>query len=109
MWKLVIEDDEGKRTLVPLTRDQYSVGRKEGNTIRLTERNVSREHARLFKKPPNGSPVPPDRPTFVLEEAGTNAGNRNTLVHLKDQQVSTLDELVQRVMASLRFAQEAAT
>ena len=56
MWKLVIEDDEGKRTVVPLTRDQYSVGRKEGNTIRLTERNVSREHARLFKKAANGAP-----------------------------------------------------
>ncbi len=49
------------------------------------------------------------RPAFVLDEAGTNARNGNTLVHLKDQQVSTLDELVQRVMASLRFAQEAAT
>ena len=43
MWKLVIEDDEGKRTVVPLTRDEYTLGRREGNTIRLTERNVSRE------------------------------------------------------------------
>lgn len=50
MWKLVIEDDEGNRTVVPLTRDQYSIGRRDGNTIRLTERNVSRDHARLFKK-----------------------------------------------------------
>jgi ABC transport system ATP-binding/permease protein len=50
MWKLVIEDDEGKRTVVPLTRDQYSIGRKDGNTIRLTERNVSRDHARLHKR-----------------------------------------------------------
>lgn len=49
MWKLVIEDDEGKRTVVPLTREQYSIGRKDGNTIRLTERNVSRDHARLLK------------------------------------------------------------
>jgi pSer/pThr/pTyr-binding forkhead associated (FHA) protein len=49
MWKLVIEDDEGKRTVVPLTRDDYSVGRREGNTIRLTERNVSRDHARIRK------------------------------------------------------------
>src|SRR4051812_34541662 len=49
MWKLVIEDDEGKRTVVPLTRDDYTIGRKEGNTIRLTERNVSREHAKLRK------------------------------------------------------------
>src|ERR1700722_19828275 len=50
MWKLVIEDDEGKRTIVPLTRDDYTIGRKEGNAIRLTERNVSREHAKLLKK-----------------------------------------------------------
>jgi pSer/pThr/pTyr-binding forkhead associated (FHA) protein len=50
MWKLVIEDDEAKRTVVPLTRDEYSVGRREGNVIRLTERNVSREHARLYKR-----------------------------------------------------------
>jgi pSer/pThr/pTyr-binding forkhead associated (FHA) protein len=57
MWKLVIEDDEGKRTVVPLTRDQYSIGRKEGNTIRLTERNVSREHARLLKRM-NGGAAP---------------------------------------------------
>ncbi len=50
MWKLVIEDDEGKRTVVPLTRDDYTIGRQEGNTIRLTERNVSREHGRLRRR-----------------------------------------------------------
>ena len=50
MWKLVIEDDETKRTSVPLTRDDYTIGRKEGNTIRLTERNVSREHAKIHKR-----------------------------------------------------------
>ena len=51
MWKLVIEDDEGKRTVVPLTRDEYTIGRKEGNAIRLTERNVSRDHAKLGRRP----------------------------------------------------------
>jgi pSer/pThr/pTyr-binding forkhead associated (FHA) protein len=65
MWKLVIEDDEGKRTVVPLTREQYSIGRKDGNTIRLTERNVSREHARLYKR--NGV-NPKEKPGFVLED-----------------------------------------
>ena len=50
MWKLAIEDDEGKQTVVPLTRDEYTIGRKDGNTIRLTERNVSREHARLIDR-----------------------------------------------------------
>ena len=49
MYKLVISDDEGKNTVVPLVRDEITIGRKEGNTIRLTERNVARRHARLLK------------------------------------------------------------
>jgi pSer/pThr/pTyr-binding forkhead associated (FHA) protein/tetratricopeptide (TPR) repeat protein len=53
MYKLIIEDDEGKTTVVPLIRDEITIGRKEGNTIRLTERNVSRKHAKLVKS--NGS------------------------------------------------------
>src|SRR3954468_12243565 len=53
MYKLIIEDDEGKTTVVPLIRDEITIGRKEGNTIRLTERNVSRRHAKLLKS--NGS------------------------------------------------------
>ncbi len=51
MLKLVISDDEGKTTVVPLVRDEITIGRKEGNTIRLTERNVSRRHARISKRP----------------------------------------------------------
>src|SRR6516165_6209435 len=53
MYKLIIQDDEGKTTVVPLIRDEITIGRKEGNTIRLTERNVSRRHAKLLKQ--NGS------------------------------------------------------
>ena len=49
MWKLTIEDDEGTKTLLPLVRDEYHIGRDEQNTIRLTERNVSRRHASLKK------------------------------------------------------------
>lgn len=63
MWKLIIEDEEGKRTIVPLTRDDYTIGRKEGNTIRLTERNVSRNHAALHRKK-NGA----NGGTFLLED-----------------------------------------
>ncbi|MFH1810895.1 MAG: FHA domain-containing protein [Pseudomonadota bacterium] len=48
--QLVIEDDEGKRMAIPLTRDEITIGRKDGNIIRLTERNVSRFHARLLKQ-----------------------------------------------------------
>ena len=47
MWKLTIEDDEGKRTPLPLLREEYSIGRGEENTVRLTERNISRKHAFL--------------------------------------------------------------
>lgn len=47
MWKLLIEDDEGARTAVPLHREAYAIGRAVGNEIRLTDWNVSREHAVL--------------------------------------------------------------
>ena len=48
MLKLRIEDDEGQETIVPIIRDEITIGRQDGNTIRLTERNVSRRHARLI-------------------------------------------------------------
>lgn len=48
-FKLVIEDDEGRRSVVPIELGEISIGRLEGNTIRLKERNVSRHHARLLK------------------------------------------------------------
>ncbi|HET9954470.1 MAG TPA: FHA domain-containing protein [Polyangiaceae bacterium] len=47
MWKLTIEDDQSNRTAVHLVRTSYGLGRGEDNAIRLTERNVSRRHARL--------------------------------------------------------------
>jgi pSer/pThr/pTyr-binding forkhead associated (FHA) protein len=53
IYKLIIEDDEGKTTVYPLSAGEISIGRKEGNTIRLMERNVSRRHARLLRN--NGS------------------------------------------------------
>jgi pSer/pThr/pTyr-binding forkhead associated (FHA) protein/tetratricopeptide (TPR) repeat protein len=53
MQKLVIQDDDGKQTIVPIVREEITIGREEGNTIRLTERNVSRRHARLVRE--NGS------------------------------------------------------
>jgi len=69
MWKLVIEDDEGKRTVVPLTRDDYTIGRQEGNTIRLTERNVSRSHGRIRRKGarPGGNGASKDN-NFLVED-----------------------------------------
>jgi ABC transport system ATP-binding/permease protein len=49
MYKLVIADDDGSKSTVPVIRDEITIGRKEGNTIRLTERNVSRRHARVVR------------------------------------------------------------
>ena len=66
MFKLVIQDDEGKTTVVPLIRDEITIGRKEGNTIRLTERNVSRRHARIVRS--NGA--------VAIEDLGSYNGVR---------------------------------
>jgi pSer/pThr/pTyr-binding forkhead associated (FHA) protein len=49
-FSLIIEDDAGKQIVVPFSKDVITIGRKEGNTIRLTERNVSRFHAKLMKE-----------------------------------------------------------
>ena len=64
MYKLVISDDEGHATVVPLLRDEITIGRQEGNTIRLTERNVSRSHARLLSR--NGC--------YIVEDLGSYNG-----------------------------------
>ncbi|EPX62973.1 Adenylate cyclase [Cystobacter fuscus DSM 2262] len=66
MLKLIIEDDEGRKTVVPFMRDEITIGRQEGNTIRLTERNVSRRHARLLRQ--NGH--------VVVEDLGSYNGVR---------------------------------
>jgi pSer/pThr/pTyr-binding forkhead associated (FHA) protein len=64
--KLIIEDDEGRKTVVPLVREEITIGRQDGNTIRLTERNVSRRHARLVKE--NGN--------ILIEDLGSYNGVR---------------------------------
>jgi pSer/pThr/pTyr-binding forkhead associated (FHA) protein len=62
--KLIIEDDEGRKTVVPFARDEISIGRQEGNTIRLTERNVSRRHARLLRQ----------NESIIIEDLGSYNG-----------------------------------
>jgi pSer/pThr/pTyr-binding forkhead associated (FHA) protein len=78
MYKLVISDDEGRATVVPLLRDEITIGREEGNAIRLTERNVSRSHARLLKR--NGS--------YLVEDLGSYNG-----VTLNGQRIDARAEL----------------
>jgi len=48
--KLIIEDDEGRRTVIPLFRNELTIGRAEENVVRLPEKDVSRKHARLVRR-----------------------------------------------------------
>jgi pSer/pThr/pTyr-binding forkhead associated (FHA) protein len=81
MWKLVIEDDENKRTSVPLLRDSYVVGRREGSTVRLTERNISREHCRITRRS--------DGTGYTLEDASSYNG-----VYVNGIRIDGVQELV---------------
>lgn len=98
MWKLSIADDQANTTVVNLTRDEYTVGRAEDSTVRLTERNISRRHARLYK---NGE-------GWVIEDLdsyngcfvnGTRIGGGHRLDHgdliqLGDYRLEVMDEAV---------------
>ncbi|MBN1773370.1 MAG: FHA domain-containing protein [Deltaproteobacteria bacterium] len=66
VYQIAIVDDEGQVTTVPMIRDDFTIGRKEGNVIRLTERNVSRNHARIARE--NGR--------FFLSDQGSYNGTR---------------------------------
>jgi pSer/pThr/pTyr-binding forkhead associated (FHA) protein len=54
-WHLLIQDDEGSAIAVPLNTDKLSLGRLEDNLVRLTQRNISRQHAVLIKNEDNFS------------------------------------------------------
>jgi ABC transport system ATP-binding/permease protein len=89
MWKLVIEDDEGKRMVVHLSRDEYGIGRKEGHAIRLTQRNVSRDHA-FLRKGANGS-----SDTYLLSDTDSYNGVFVNGVRLVDTQEMIHGDLIQ--------------
>ncbi|MBN2804242.1 MAG: FHA domain-containing protein, partial [Deltaproteobacteria bacterium] len=65
MFKIVISDDEGKTTIIPFIREEFLIGRKKGNSIRLTERNVSRKHAKIFSGENN---------TFFISDLNSRTG-----------------------------------
>ncbi|HYO65252.1 MAG TPA: FHA domain-containing protein [Archangium sp.] len=85
MLKLIIEDDEGRKTVVPFVRDEITIGRQEGNTIRLTERNVSRRHARLVRQ--NGH--------VLVEDLGSYNGVRINGERIKGQTQVADGDLIQ--------------
>jgi ABC transport system ATP-binding/permease protein len=77
-FKLIIEDDEGRRSVVPVELGDVSIGRLEGNTIRLNERNVSRHHARITKD--NGQILVEDLDSYNgLYINGTRVAGRQEL------------------------------
>jgi ABC transport system ATP-binding/permease protein len=104
MWKLTIEDDQANRTVVPLARDEYSIGRGEDNTVRLTERNISRRHARIAR----------EAERWVVFDAGSYNGcyvngarvsQRQELVHgdlvqLGDYRLELVDEAVEQAQSA---------
>ena len=47
--KLIIEDDEGRRTVIPFVGEALSIGRLEDNQVLLSEKNVSRKHGRIYR------------------------------------------------------------
>ena len=65
--KLLIEDDQGKKMVVPFASDEITVGRQSpGNVVCLPERNVSRRHARFLTV--NGS--------IFIEDLSSRNGTR---------------------------------
>ena len=64
--KLIIEDDEGRKTVIPVVRDETTIGRNDANMVRLTEKNVSRKHGRLLR----------DQGNFYIEDLGSFTGIR---------------------------------
>jgi ABC transport system ATP-binding/permease protein len=113
MWKLTIEDDEGKQTQLPLAHEEYGVGRAETNSLRLTDRNVSRNHALLKQNGAgwilkdlqsyNGTYVNGAR---VVGEQPVSSGD---VIQLGDYRLEVLDEVVvPETAAGYRTAQPAA-
>ncbi len=96
MWKLTIEDDEGKQTPLPLAHEEYGLGRGESNAIRLTDRNISRTHAILKKVGPTWSckDLQSYNGTFVngVRVVGEQALASGDLIQIGDYRLELLDE-----------------
>ncbi|MFO0757250.1 MAG: FHA domain-containing protein [Byssovorax sp.] len=96
MWKLTIEDDEGKQTALPLAHEEYGLGRGESNAIRLTDRNISRSHA-LLKKNGQGwyvKDLQSYNGTFVngVRVVGEQPLGSGDMVQIGDYRLELLDE-----------------
>src|SRR5690606_925600 len=98
MWKLVIADDEGQKTVVNLVREEYTLGRAAGHSVRLTERNISRNHA-VIRRTQAGFSIE-DRSSYNgLFLNGVRVVGRQDLAHgdliqLGDYRIQVVDEAI---------------
>ena len=97
MWKLTITDDEGKQTELPLSRGEYAIGRAEENTVRLTDRNISRKHLVLRRGDEEGwlvEDLDSYNGCFVngMRVSGTHPLYHGDLLQLGDYRLEIQDE-----------------
>jgi len=97
MWKLTIMDDEGKQTQLPLSRGEYAIGRAEENTVRLTDRNISRKHLVLRRNGDDGwlvEDLESYNGCFVngMRVSGTHPLYHGDLLQLGDYRLELQDE-----------------
>ena len=83
--KLIIEDDEGRKTVIPVVRDEITIGRNEQNIVRLTEKNVSRKHGRLLR----------DAGHFYIEDLDSFTGIRVNGEKIKGRHLVKEGDLIQ--------------
>ncbi|WP_437808770.1 FHA domain-containing protein [Sorangium sp. So ce1078] len=104
MWKLTIEDDEGKQTGLPLAHEEYALGRGESNSIRLTDRNVSRRHATLVKNGQGWIIRDLDSYNGTYVNGGRVTGEQHLrhgdLVQLGDYRIEIVDEALSSAVTS---------
>jgi pSer/pThr/pTyr-binding forkhead associated (FHA) protein len=67
MMKLIIEDQQGRREVVPFVGEVLTIGRLDDNQVRLREKDVSRRHGRISRTAPG---------TFVVEDLSSLTGIR---------------------------------
>src|ERR1041384_5659141 len=83
--KLIIEDDEGRRTVIPFVRDEITIGRNDQNMVRLEEKNVSRKHGRFLRAEGH----------YFIEDLGSFTGIRVNGEKIKGKLLVKEGDLVQ--------------
>jgi predicted component of type VI protein secretion system len=100
--RLIIEDVEGATTIVPLGEQEVTIGREGGNTIQLTEQNVSRAHARIVHQDDRWKIVDLDSYNGVLVNGQPIAGqadlHEGDLIQIGDYHLVLADETERRTV-----------